>query len=166
MIEIYNERVKDLLSLSAVSSGGGGGVSARGGHGASTHRGGDGRGGGRGGLGGEGGGGGGGGGGAGLKVRTHPAHGPYVDGLKPCAVRNYDEVARLMAGVPPARSITRGPGPVAHPVGITQVLSAAVPCVPVHLIGDRPMRKQSRILITPTHPPTILTTYSHTRLLH
>ena len=72
MIEIYNERVKDLLTPTA------GNVSARG----------------------EGG-----GGGGGLKVRSHPVDGPYVEGLLPCAVRDYDEVARLMERGAQARTV-------------------------------------------------------------
>ena len=68
MIEIYNERVKDLLSPSAATAKGSGSGSGGGSGGGS------------------------GSGGGGLKVRTHPVNGPYVDGLKPCAVRDYDEV--------------------------------------------------------------------------
>ena len=57
MIEIHNERVRDLLDPEA---GSGAGSSA------------------------------------GLRVRTHPVEGPYVEGLTPCAVRDYDEIRALM----------------------------------------------------------------------
>lgn len=73
MIEIYNERVKDLLSPSAAGPGRGAG-----GHPAGS---------------------------TGLKVRTHPVNGPYVEGLKPCAVVDYDEVARLMDRGAQARTV-------------------------------------------------------------
>jgi hypothetical protein len=85
MIEIYNERVKDLLSPSAA---GHGSARAGAGIGSATNRSAD-----------------GGGSAGGLKVRTHPANGPYVDGLKPCAVRDYDEVARLMDRGAQARTV-------------------------------------------------------------
>jgi hypothetical protein len=57
MIEIYNERVRDLLDADASGAG------------SSS---------------------------AGLRVRTHPVDGPYVEGLTPCAVRDYDEIRALM----------------------------------------------------------------------
>ena len=55
MIEIHNERVRDLLDPDA----GSGGTTS-------------------------------------LRVRTHPVEGPYVEGLTPCAVRDYDEIRALM----------------------------------------------------------------------
>ena len=55
MIEIHNERVRDLLDPDA----GSGGTTS-------------------------------------LRVRTHPVEGPYVEGLTPRAVRDYDEIRALM----------------------------------------------------------------------
>ena len=69
MIEIYNERVRDLLDVATNANP------------FETSE------------------------AAGLKVRTHPTVGSYVEGLTPCAVRDYDEVEALMARGAAARTV-------------------------------------------------------------
>eukprot|EP00232_Nephroselmis_pyriformis_P027156 CAMPEP_0182869090 /NCGR_PEP_ID=MMETSP0034_2-20130328/9713_1 /TAXON_ID=156128 /ORGANISM="Nephroselmis pyriformis, Strain CCMP717" /LENGTH=382 /DNA_ID=CAMNT_0025001529 /DNA_START=206 /DNA_END=1351 /DNA_ORIENTATION=- len=61
MLEIYNERVRDLFNPAASRSG--------------------------------------------LKVRTHPKTGPYVDGLQSCGVRTYEDVYKLMERGTQARTV-------------------------------------------------------------
>ena len=69
MIEIYNERVKDLLDVATNANPFETSESA------------------------------------GLKVRTHPTAGSYVEGLTPCAVRDYAEVEKLMERGSNARTV-------------------------------------------------------------
>ena len=69
MIEIYNERVRDLLDVATNAN-----------PFETTET-------------------------AGLKVRTHPTVGSYVEGLTPCAVRDYAEVEALMARGANARTV-------------------------------------------------------------
>ena len=69
MIEIYNERVRDLLDVA---------TNANPFEASET---------------------------AGLKVRTHPTVGSYVEGLTPCAVRDYAEVEALMSRGANARTV-------------------------------------------------------------
>lgn len=69
MIEIYNERVRDLLDVATNANPFGTSEAA------------------------------------GLKVRTHPTAGSYVEGLTPCAVRDYAEVDALMRRGANARTV-------------------------------------------------------------